>query len=213
MNKKAKFITIEGMDGSGKTTIIEMLKDYLFNIGKIDDFVFTREPGSAYSAEAENIRKIVLDSGNKFSPMVDALLFVTSRRINLEKAIWPALKAKKNVISDRFWHSSFVYQGILGKVGLDKVRQINEMVIEDTQPDFVIFFDLQPEVSVERLTKLREKTDRLETDQVEYYQALRKAYFEVINSDPTKFRIIDASQSIVKVFEQLLIILKNEGVL
>ncbi|SYV90287.1 thymidylate kinase, partial [Metamycoplasma alkalescens] len=88
MLEKGKFIVFEGMDGSGKTTIIQMLKDELINRNLINNFVFTREPGSAFSKEAEKIRQLILDNANSFSSMVDALLFATSRRLNLEKGIW-----------------------------------------------------------------------------------------------------------------------------
>lgn len=86
-NQDAKFIVIEGMDGSGKTTILKKFRDELNCKNMIDNFVFTREPGSAFSKEAEKIRELILENENSFSPMVDALLFATSRRINLEKGI------------------------------------------------------------------------------------------------------------------------------
>ncbi len=210
MNKnKGKFIVIEGMDGSGKSTIVQMLKDDLISKHKIDDFVFTREPGSAFSKEAEKIRQLILDNENDFSHMVDALLFATSRRLNLEKGIWPALNFGKHVISDRYWTSSFVYQGILGNVGLEKVQLINEIATDNTKPDLVIFFDLEPETSVERITKIRGEADRLEKTDVAYYENLRQAYKTIINKNPEQFRVINANCSIIELYRKVEDILKE----
>ncbi|TPE57215.1 dTMP kinase [[Mycoplasma] falconis] len=212
-NKRGKFIVVEGMDGSGKSTIIQMLKDEFINKNISDNFIFTREPGSAFSKEAEKIRQLILDNDNDFSQMVDALLFATSRRLNLEKGIWPALENGKNVISDRYWTSSFVYQGILGGLGLEKVKLINEIATDNTAPDLVIFFDLEPATTVERITKMRDCTDRLETCDVNYYVKLREAYHEVIKQNPKQFKVIDANCSIVELFKKVNKILKDNGVL
>ncbi|WP_412031806.1 dTMP kinase [Metamycoplasma buccale] len=213
MKNKGKFIVIEGMDGSGKSTIIKMFKKYLLDNNKLDKFVFTREPGSTFSKEAEKIRDLILDNENDFSSTVDALLFATSRRINLEKGIWPELEKGKVVISDRYWHSSFVYQGILGKAGLKEVKKINQIATKNTKPNFVIFFDLEPQISIERLTNLRNHMDRLESMNVNYYIKLRKAYWEVINDNPSTFRVIDASCQIDELFEKVINVLKDEKVI
>ncbi|MCV3753454.1 dTMP kinase [Mycoplasma enhydrae] len=210
---KAKFIAIEGMDGSGKSTIIDMLKNELINKNLIDNFVFTREPGSAFSKEAEKIRQLILDNENSFSSMVDALLFATSRRLNLEKGILLALKDNKHVISDRYTTSSYVYQGILGDVGLENVEIINKIATSSTEPDLIIFFDLEPALSVERITKMREGMDRLETSDISYYVSLRKAYQKVIAKNPERYRIVDANCSIIELFQKIINILKEEKVL
>lgn len=144
--------------------------------------------------------------------MTDALLFATSRRINLEKGIWPALQSSKTVISDRYWTSSFVYQGILGKVGLEQVIELNKIVTENTKPDFTIFFDLEPKLSVKRISEMRSSRDRLETTDVNYYVNLRKAYHEVIDRYPNEYKVIDANCSITELFEKVLDILKLAGI-
>ncbi|WP_373438357.1 dTMP kinase [Metamycoplasma equirhinis] len=212
-NQDAKFIVIEGMDGSGKTTILKKFRDELNCKNMIDNFVFTREPGSAFSKEAEKIRELILENENSFSPMVDALLFATSRRINLEKGIWPALENNKHVISDRYWTSSFVYQGILGGVGLGNVKTLNEIATNNTKPDLIIFFDLEPEISVERITKNRDFTDRLETSDVNYYKKLRAAYKQIISKNTNDYRIIDANCSIDELYKKFITILKEVCIL
>ncbi|WP_427867264.1 dTMP kinase [Mycoplasmopsis arginini] len=213
MQRKGKFIAFEGMDGSGKTTIIQMLKNELITKNLIDDFVFTREPGSAFSKEAEKIRQLILDNENSFSSMVDALLFATSRRLNLEKGIWPALEENKHVITDRYTTSSYVYQGVLGDATLENVEIINKIATNQTEPDFVIFFDLEPSISVERITKMREGMDRLETSDISYYVSLRESYKKVIAKNPERYRIIDANCSIIELFNKVVDILKKENVL
>ncbi|MGX9395182.1 dTMP kinase [Mycoplasma sp. 1781] len=213
MGRTGKFIAFEGMDGSGKTTIIQMLKNDLIKDGLIDNFVFTREPGSAFSKEAEHIRQLILDNENSFSSMVDALLFATSRRLNLEKGIWPALQEEKHVITDRYTTSSYVYQGVLGDAGLEKVEIINQIATNKTEPDLIIFFDLEPSVSVERITKMREGMDRLETSDVSYYFSLREAYNKVIAKNRSRYRVIDANCSIIDLYEKVLEILKKENIL
>ncbi|BAP39660.1 dTMP kinase [Metamycoplasma canadense] len=212
-NKKGKFIAFEGMDGSGKTTIIQMLKNELITKNLIENFVFTREPGSAFSKEAEKIRQLILDNENSFSSMVDALLFATSRRLNLEKGIWPALEENKHVITDRYTTSSYVYQGLLGDTGLENVEIINQIATKKTEPDFVIFFDLEPSISVERITKMREGMDRLETSDISYYISLRESYKKVIAKNPERYRVIDANCSIIELFNKVMDILKSENVL
>lgn len=213
MQRKGKFIAFEGVDGSGKTTIIQMLKNELITKNLIDNFVFTREPGSAFSKEAEKIRQLILDNENSFSSMVDALLFATSRRLNLEKGIWPALEENKNVITDRYTTSSYVYQGVLGDATLENVEIINKIATNQTEPDFVIFFDLEPSISVERITKMREGMDRLETSDISYYVSLRESYKKVIAKNPERYRIIDANCSIIELFNKVVDILKKENVL
>lgn len=213
MQRKGKFIAFEGMDGSGKTTIIQMLKNELITKNLIDNFVFTREPGSAFSKEAEKIRQLILDNENSFSSMVDALLFATSRRLNLEKGIWPALEENKNVITDRYTTSSYVYQGVLGDATLENIEIINKIATNQTEPDFVIFFDLEPSISVERITKMREGMDRLETSDISYYVSLRESYKKVIAKNPERYRIINANCSIIELFNKVVDILKKENVL
>ena len=211
--KSNKFIVFEGMDCAGKSSIIKMLQNYINNLENKNQYVFTREPGSSNSKEAEKIRNLILDNENEFSPTADALLFLAARRINLEKVIWPALEQNKIIFSDRYWYSSFVYQGILGNAGYEKIRQINELMSNNTQPNLVIFFDLKPELVIKRLQNMRGSTDRLEHSDIKYYQNLRKAYEQVIQDNKDKFFIVDSSGSLDDLFNNVLTILKNEGIL
>ncbi|MDC8920326.1 dTMP kinase [Metamycoplasma hyosynoviae] len=197
-----KFIVFEGMDCAGKSSILKLIEEKLKKFAKADNYVFTREPGSKNSKEAEQIRQIILNKENNLSTTVDALLFMASRRINLETTVWPALKENKTVFSDRYWHSSFVYQGILGDLGYKVVRKLNEIITSNTKPDLIIFFDLMPEKVVERLKRLRKEADRMERMNEEYYQTLYSAYRSVINYDKHKFVIIDSNCTLEELFEK-----------
>lgn len=210
MNKlNGKFVTFEGIDTAGKTTIMKMLKDYIETLPTKNNYVFTREPGSTYSREAEKIRTLILDKDNNFPTIVDALLFAAGRRLNLENAVWPALKENKIVFSDRYWISSFVYQGILGDAGYDNVKTINLIATNSTAPDFIVFFDLEPKIVLKRLANLRNETDRLEHFDLDYYVKLRKAYLNVLQEYKQKVAIIDSSKTLEEMFQDLLKILKE----
>lgn len=209
ITKPKKFVVFEGMDCAGKSSIIKMLQSYIEKLDNKEQYIFTREPGSSNSKEAEKIRTLILDKENEFSPTSDALLFLAARRINLEKVIWPALENNKIIFSDRYWYSSFVYQGILGNVGYDKIRQINELMSNNTSPDLVIFFDLMPELVIKRLKHMRSETDRLEHNEINYYERLREAYKQVIKHDKDKFVIVDSSGSLNDLFNEIIKILKD----
>ncbi|MBN0919663.1 dTMP kinase [[Mycoplasma] gypis] len=214
MNSKARFITFEGMDGGGKSTVVSMLKDYFAKNVTDKEFLFTREPGSSCSKEAEFIRNFILDNRNNFSPAVDALLFIVSRRINLEKGIWPALDANKIVVSDRYIHSSLIYQGLLGGLGLENIRSLNIDALKlgnskQILPDIVIYFDMDPQQSLDRITQNRSSLDRLENNNISYYENLRNSYKKLIEYEPELFVVVDASQPLEKVFEDVLEIFKQ----
>ena len=191
-NKQYNFIVFEGMDCAGKTSIINMLKLYLEKEHKLDKYVFTREPGSTFSNEAERIRNLILDKENNFSPIIDE---------------------GKIVFSDRYFYSSFVYQGILGNAGFETVRDLNYLITNHTKPDLVIFFDLEPEIVIQRLKTLRTETDRLEHQDVEYYIKLREAYYKVINDDPKRFVVINSSSTLEDLFKETLKILKEREII
>lgn len=213
ITKQKKFVVFEGMDCAGKSSIIKILQNYIEKLENKEQYIFTREPGSSNSKEAEKIRTLILDKENEFSPTSDALLFLAARRINLEKVIWPALENNKIIFSDRYWYSSFVYQGILGNVGYDKIRQINELMSNNTSPDLVIFFDLTPELVIKRLKHMRSETDRLEHNEINYYERLREAYKQVIKHDKDKFVIVDSSGSLSDLFNEIIKILKDWNII
>ncbi|MGY5139510.1 dTMP kinase [Mycoplasmopsis gallinarum] len=205
------FITFEGADGSGKTTIISKLSEKLKKEFPNLDLLLTREPGGKDLREAEKIREIILDSNNKFSPVVEAILYSASRRIHLEKVIWPALKNNKIVICDRYIDSFYAYQGFARDLGLGYVQNLTNLVINNTIPDLTFFFDISPTESQKRRENNRLIHDRLEQESIDFHQKVYDGYLTLAKQEPKRFIIIDATQSIEKVLEQTFNALKNNS--
>ena len=210
MDKKGYFITIEGIDGCGKTTQINKLKEYF---SKADNsVVFTREPGGVPSAE--KIRGILLDKENTdISPIAEMLLFAASRAIHLEKVIIPAMQQGKIVICDRFIDSSICYQGYGRGLSVDVVRQINEVAIKGTMPDLTILLDIPAIVGAERNNAHADKKDRMEIEGVTFEEKVREGYLKEAKKDPNRFLVVDATQGIEEIFNDIIKGLFSKGIL
>ncbi|MFQ6860319.1 MAG: dTMP kinase [Beduini sp.] len=191
------FITFEGPDGSGKTTIAALVAEALKNKGI--DVVLTREPGGIEIAE--QIRKIILDPKNTaMDERTEALLYAAARRQHLIEKVLPALKENKIVICDRFVDSSLVYQGVGRGIGIDKVYEMNLFAIEGIMPDFTIFFDIDPKLGLERTKKDDKRTlDRLDLEDLTFHQKVYDGYMEVVERFKERIICIDASKSIEEV--------------
>lgn len=191
------FITFEGPDGSGKTTIAALVAEALKNKGI--DVVLTREPGGIEIAE--QIRKIILDPKNTaMDERTEALLYAAARRQHLIEKVLPALKENKIVICDRFVDSSLVYQGVGRGIGIDKVYEMNLFAIEGIMPDFTIFFDIDPKLGLERTKKDDKRTlDRLDLEGLTFHQKVYDGYMEVVERFKERIICIDASKSIEEV--------------
>ncbi|QSF13395.1 dTMP kinase [Mycoplasma sp. Mirounga ES2805-ORL] len=196
------FITFEGPDASGKTTIINKLIEKIKKIKPDFQYILTREPGGKNIKEAEQIREIIVNPSSNLSNIAEALLFTTSRRIHLERVIWPSLKEGKTVICDRYFDSFYAYQGFARGLGLDYVKKLTEMVIENTIPDITIFFDIKPEESKIRRTKFRLVEDRLDSETDKFHNSVYEGYWKLIKADPKRFIVVDASKSIDEVLEE-----------
>jgi dTMP kinase len=175
------FITFEGQDGSGKSSIIKKLKSFLEKEGI--NFVLTREPGSPYSKESKQIRDILLKKENVLPPLTEALLFAADRRMHLNKIIIPALNQNKVVICDRYIDSSLVYQGFGRNIGIDKVKIINEIVTEGK--------------------------DRFEITNKNFKKRVDEGYKKVVKMFPNRFKVIDSNQKEELVFEEAIKIIKK----
>lgn len=205
MNMKGLFITLEGPDGSGKSTLAKKLADYLKK--KDYDIIITREPGG--TKISEDIRKIILDSENtNMSYITEALLYAASRAQHVHEKIKPALEGGKVVISERFVHSSWVYQGIGRGLGIEKVKEINDFAIQGIEPDVTLFFDIDPERAVERKTK-GNRGDRLEKEDIQFHKQVYEGYLKLIKMYPDKIRVIDAARNSEDIFEEVVDIIDN----
>ena len=202
------FITFEGPDGSGKSTIIQKVYDYL--IENNYDVIKTREPGG--SPIAEKIRNLILDTENiKMGYRTEALLYAASRAQHVEETILPALNENKIVLCDRFLISSLAYQGVGRGLGIENVRNINDFAINGIFPDFVLFFDVDPITTLKRKSSL-DTADRLEKEGNNFHERVYNGYKEILNSEKN-IGIIDATQSVEDVFSQCIEVLKRRNVL
>ena len=196
-------ITFEGPDGSGKSTQVKLLKQYLNNKGY--EVVFTREPGGTFIAE--KIRKIILDNENvDMNPMCEALLYAASRAQLVSEVIKPAMKAGKMVICDRFVHSSIVYQGIGRKLGIERIKGINDAAVDGLEPDLIFMLNISYEEGLKRKA-LQKEFDRLENSGDQFHKDVFRGY-EIIGKTYDNISNIDASMDEEYIHEEIIKILE-----
>ena len=196
------FITIEGPDGAGKTSVIHELYPRLQLIAK-RGIVKTREPGGVKISE--KIRQIILDPQNEeMDERTEALLYAAARRQHLVQVILPALSAGKIVICDRFVDSSLAYQGAGRRIGMPDIRKINEFATEGTKPDFTLYLDVDSDTGLKRIENARSgrQVDRLETESLEFHQRVRHAYLKLAEEEPIRIHKVDARMSLTDVVEE-----------
>ena len=187
------FITLEGPEGSGKTTAVESAVKKLQEMGY--EIVRTREPGG--TPIAEQIRNVILDKANtRMDPRTEALLYAASRRQHLVEKVWPAIKEGKIVICDRYLDSSLAYQGGARGLGIDNVLNVNLFATENTWPDLTLLFDIKPEEGLKRIAaNASREVNRLDLEKIEFHQKVRESFLYLANKYPERFIIIDASKS------------------
>ncbi|MBQ7991988.1 MAG: dTMP kinase [Solobacterium sp.] len=196
--EKGLFITFEGPDGSGKTTVSTAVCHRLEKEGY--PVRYTREPGG--SAIAEQIRGVILDPENTaMDARTEALLYAASRRQHLVEKVLPALEEGIHVISDRFVDSSLAYQGTGRQIGIEEVFAINQFAIEGHMPLKTIYLDVDPEIGLERIRKGRTYLDRLDQESIEFHERVLEGYREVIHRYADRMIIIDANRAPEEVIE------------
>ena len=208
---QGRFIAIEGPDGSGKTSIIQALRQKLEQDGL--EVVTTREPGG--SPIAEQIRQVILDVDNHAMDVrTEALLYAASRRQHLVETILPNVQAGKLVISDRFVMSSLAYQGMARGIGLDPVWAINQFAIDGQMPDLTLLVDVPAEVGLERIqaAKGQRQYDRLDRESLDFHQRVRQTYLDLAQ-DWANLEILDGQQSIEAVSQECYDILQKRGMI
>lgn len=187
------FITLEGPEGSGKTTAVEKAVARLEEMGY--QIVRTREPGG--TPISEQIRNVILDKENtKMDPRTEALLYAASRRQHLVEKVWPAIKEGKIVICDRYLDSSLAYQGGARGLGIDNILNINSFATEGTFPDLTLLFDIDPEIGLQRISaNASREVNRLDLEKLDFHKKVRNTFLELAKQYPDRYVIIDASQS------------------
>lgn len=202
------FITFEGPDGAGKTTVInEVVKALQAQTSR--EILVTREPGG--SKIAESIRDIILDPANtEMDDKTEALLYAASRAQHVSEIINPALAAGRIVISDRFVDSSLAYQGKGRGLGIDEVAQINAFATGHLEPQLTVFLDIEPEIGLKRISKERAgQEDRLEREKLAFHQLVYRGYQEVVKAHPDRIKVVDARQDLSQVVKASVKMIKS----
>ncbi|HIV81472.1 MAG TPA: dTMP kinase [Candidatus Salinicoccus merdavium] len=190
------FITFEGPEGSGKTTIISMLSEALEDTNEV---MVTREPGGI--PISEKVRDILLANENDMDSRTEALLFAAARRQHLVEKVVPALNDGKIVLCDRFIDSSLAYQGHARNLGMDEIMQVNKFAIENHMPDLTIYLKLPPEIGLKRIQDNERDSNRLDKETLEFHKNVVLGYNELSENYPDRIKVVDADQSIEDVFK------------
>ena len=191
------FITLEGPEGSGKTSAIKIVKEQLEKEGY--QIVMTREPGG--TPISEQIRNFILDKSNTaMDYRTEALLYAASRRQHLVEKVWPNVKEGKLVICDRYLDSSLAYQGYARGLGVEDILNVNMYATEGTFPDITLLFDLEPEVGLARINaNSSREVNRLDLEKLDFHHRVRNGYLSLAKRFPDRFVIIDASKDLEEV--------------
>lgn len=195
---KPRFITLDGIDGAGKSTNLAVMKAW-FEKHQLP-VLFTREPGGTPAGEA--LREILLNPATQVSLRTETLLMFAARQQHLETVILPALKNGTHVVSDRFTDATFAYQGGGRGVPLQDIATLEHWVQGDFRPDLTLLLDVPLEVSMARINQTREK-DRFEQEAAEFFNRVREMYLQRAAKQPERYAVIDSSQSLDAVKTQI----------
>ena len=194
------FITLEGPDGAGKTSILNELFPLLKKVAKTK-IIQTREPGGI--PIAEEIRAVILDPKNdRMDERTEALLYAAASRQHLGEKVLPALSEGSIVLCDRFVDSSLAYQGAGRRIGVSEIARLNEFATEGTTPDFTLYLDIDSDTGLHRIKENRRgQIDRLDSEGLEFHQRVRHAYLKIAEENPERIYKIDARKSFEEVLQ------------
>lgn len=199
---KGLFITFEGIDGCGKTTQLNLLKDYLISKGR--DVILTREPGG--KGLGEKIREILLNYDGEVSSQSEAFLFLADRAQNIDVIVKPAIEEGKVVLCDRHIDSTIAYQGYGRGVDIERLQLLNNIATSDFKPDLTFVFDIDVETALSRVGK---NQDRMESAGVEFFKKTRNGYLELARLEPQRVKVINSKDTIENIFEQVKELIDN----
>ena len=194
---RGKFITLEGIEGSGKSTSLDTISKILETLDI--EFIITKEPGGG--PLGKDLRKILLDKKTSISPEVELLLMMADRKNHIDNIVEPCLEKGVWVISDRYLDSSYAYQGGGRQIDTSKIDILTEL-LKLPIPDLTILFDLSPEIALQR-AKNRSELDRFESEPIDFHQRIREAYLNIANDNVERYVVIDASKDIQNVKDQV----------
>lgn len=209
MVNKGFFITLEGCEGSGKSTQLQLLQNFLKESGK--EFIFTREPGG--TPIAEQIRKIILDGNNvEMQDETEALLYASARVQHIKEKIIPAKNSGKIIVCDRYIDSSFAYQAYARGLGMEFVSGVNVYAMQNCMPDLTFFLDISPREAFIRKGGADEG-DRLEQSGIAFHEKVYQGYLSLAKQFPQRIAVIDARKAAEQVFDQIVSELKKREII
>ena len=203
--KKNLFITLEGIEGAGKSTFIDFIEKFFVDEGRY--VKKTREPGG--TKIGEQVRDVLLKNENqKLTSDSELLLMFAARAQHISEVILPALSSGKVVLCDRFIDASYAYQGGGRGIEYSKINLLEKWVMPDLKPDLTLLFDLDVNIALERIKK-RSDADRFESEDLYFFEKVRESYLERAESEPVRFQIIDSALPLKNVEEQVRNVLKE----
>ena len=201
--EKGLFITFEGTDGCGKTTQIEMLKDYFEKQGRT--VLLTREPGA--KGLGTKLREILLNYDGEVSPVCESFLFLADRAQHVDTIIKPAVARGEIVLCDRHTDSTVAYQGYGRELDIEQIKMLNNIATSGLKPDLTFIFDIDIDTAQKRVGKNK---DRMESAGIEFFKRVRNGYLEIAKQEPERVKILDGSKSIETIHNELLEILQTK---
>lgn len=193
------FITIEGIEGAGKSTIAKRVIEWLESQGR--ECLHTREPGGTQAGE--KIREILLNPDIKLTPESELLLFEAARRQIMEELILPALEDDKTVVLDRFYDSTTAYQGYGRGLDLDWIETLNMQACQNRKPDITILLDIDVQTGLQRAKKVSGSEDRFESEKIEFMEKVRQGFLTIAEKEPQRFISIHVEYDIEEIWNQL----------
>ncbi len=208
MMSKGKFITLEGPEGSGKSTQALLVADYIRNCGR--EVVCTREPGGV--SIAEQLREILLDTKSRIYPTAELLLYAAGRAQHTREKIMPALKNSKFVICERFTHASIAYQGYGRGLSKELIGQLNYIATGGIKPNLTVILDIDIKTGLKRVKSSEGKLDRLESENVTFHEKVRNGYLEIASED-RNIEVVSALNTEEVIKEGIIDILRKRDII
>jgi dTMP kinase len=206
------FITLEGIEGSGKSTQIRHIVDFLNQNGR--PCIVTREPGG--TEIGQKIRAIVLDSASRaMDSQTELLLYMADRVQHLRELVYPAIDAGKTVVCDRFFDATVVYQGYARGLDVAWIKTLHRIILNDIRPDLTFLLDLDPEIGLSRAWEAVHSGDRaagetrFEQEAISFHRKVRQGYLALSMAEPERFSVIDASQTREKILQEIIAVIKK----
>ncbi len=209
MEKNSQFITFEGGEGTGKSTVLPLVCKELKQEFPNKEFFISREPGGKDLKFSEKIRALIFENDD-IDPLTEAFLFQASRREHVVKVLKPALQAEKIVLCDRFTDSSLIYQGIVEGIEIETIKTLNNIATSNLTPKLTFVFDLDPVIGQKRIESCSEKSlNHFDKEKIDFHRKIQQAYLNLAKTNSSRYQIIDASKPIDAIVEEIVSIIKT----